>query len=70
MNDILTAPFRLVAAILGGLTGTVVRRPGTSLAVGAVCVALLAGVGLAFTFEGLPVTSIQLGYRGVGQIVQ
>lgn len=70
MNDILTAPFRLVAALLGGLTGAVVRRPGTSLAVGAVCVALLAGVGLAFTFEGLPVTSIQLGYRGVGQIVQ
>lgn len=70
MMDILTAPFRLVAGALSGLVGLVGRRPGSCLLGGIVCVALLAGVGLAFTFEGLPVTSIQLGWRGVGQIVQ
>ncbi len=70
MTGILTAPFRLVAACLAGLVGLVGRRPGACLLAGGACVALLACVGLAFTFEGLPVTSIQLGYRGVGQIVQ
>ncbi len=70
MMDVLTAPFRLVAGALTGLASLVGRRPGSCLLGAVACVALLAGVGLAFTFEGLPVTSIQLGWRGVGQIVQ
>ncbi|MGI4976914.1 MAG: photosynthetic reaction center cytochrome PufC [Janthinobacterium lividum] len=70
MIGILTFPFRLVAAVLGGLRSLVGRRPGACLLAGAGVVAAFALVGLGLTFEGLPVTSIQLGFRGTDMISQ
>lgn len=65
---ILTAPFRLVAFLLAGAVGTVARHPWLSLlAGGAVVTAAIVG-GLVSTLEGLPVTSIQRGPRGVAMV--
>ncbi len=66
MSEILLAPFRLVGWVLGAVFGQS-RRLLTRVVGGVVVAALL--VGLASTFEGLPVHGTQLGFRGTGMIV-
>ena len=65
MMRILLAPFTAVAWLLGAVVG----HPRRILYTGAGVVAAAAVVGLAFTFEGLPVKAVQLGPRGTGMIV-
>lgn len=68
--DILTAPFRLVAFLLTGAYNGVRHHPWLSLIGAGAVVGVVALVGLAGTFEGMPVVSIQRGYRGVGMLQQ
>ncbi len=65
MSAILTLPFRLVGLALGGLVGNWRRLKW----LGAGVVVVAAFVGLAFTFEGLPIHGTQVGFRGTGMIV-
>ena len=69
MNDVLLAPFRAVAWLIGGLFDLVFRRTRLLLLAGGGVAVAAALVGLAFTFTGLPVHGTQLGFRGTGMIV-
>lgn len=70
MLHVLTAPFRLVAAALEGSVSAVWLYPWrVVIALGGV-LGLAIAFGLASTLDGLPVNSIQLGYRGVGMVQQ
>ncbi len=69
MNNVLLAPFRAVGWVLGALFGAFYGRPRRLVWIGAGVAGLAAIVGLAFTFEGLPVHGTQLGYRGTGMTV-
>ena len=66
----LLAPFRLVGTGFGLLFRAITGHPWTTVFAGAGVITALIVVGLATTFEGLPVTSIQRGFRGVGMLVQ
>lgn len=67
---VLWAPFRIVGSAFGLAFRAVMGHPWVSLLSGAGVIVALIVVGLASTFEGLPVTSIQRGFRGVGMLVQ
>ena len=61
MSAFLLAPFRLFSLAFSSLTRL--------LLVGAGILVAAAAVGLAFTFEGLPIHGTELGFRGTGMIV-
>ena len=54
----------------GLVAAALLRHPWRTAFAGAGVVAAFAAVGIGSTFEGLPVTSIQRGFRGTGMYVQ
>ena len=63
--NLLTAPFRLAAWLLAGTFGFLTAYPRRII--GGVAAALLV-VGIFSTLQGIPVISVQRGFRGTGMI--
>ncbi len=63
--NLLTAPFRLAAWLLAGAFGFLTAYPRRII--GGVAAALLV-VGIFSTLQGIPVISVQRGFRGTGMI--
>ncbi len=61
---------RTIAAAPALLVAGIVHHPWRAVLAGAAVVAALVVVGIGSTFEGLPVVSTQLGFRGTGMIVE